>query len=76
MTYAAKAGAVAGMSESRPADVPSEFPVCIVDDARAALADAATEFYGHPSEKMRVVGITGTNGKTTTAYLVEAICEA
>ena len=47
-----------------------------VEDARLALALLAAEFNGHPSRAMRVVGITGTNGKTTTAYLVRAILEA
>lgn len=44
-----------------------------VDDSRQALADLAARFYGWPSEKLTVIGITGTNGKTTTAYLVESI---
>jgi UDP-N-acetylmuramoyl-L-alanyl-D-glutamate--2,6-diaminopimelate ligase len=44
-------------------------------DARRALALAAAEVHGHPSRELRLVGITGTNGKTTTAYLVAAIAE-
>jgi UDP-N-acetylmuramoyl-L-alanyl-D-glutamate--2,6-diaminopimelate ligase len=51
-------------------------PWVIVRDARLALALLAAEFHGHPSRAMRVVGITGTNGKTTTSYLVSAIFEA
>jgi len=47
-----------------------------VSDARLALALLAAGFNGHPSRAMRVVGITGTNGKTTTGYLVRAILEA
>jgi UDP-N-acetylmuramoyl-L-alanyl-D-glutamate--2,6-diaminopimelate ligase len=47
-----------------------------VGDPRLALALLAAEFNGHPSRSMRVVGVTGTNGKTTTAYLVRAILEA
>jgi UDP-N-acetylmuramoyl-L-alanyl-D-glutamate--2,6-diaminopimelate ligase len=47
-----------------------------VSDARAAMARIAAEFYGHPSRSMSVVGITGTNGKTTTAYLLRSIFEA
>ena len=47
-----------------------------VTDPRLALALLAAEFNGHPSRSMRVVGVTGTNGKTTTAYLVRAILEA
>ena len=45
-------------------------------DARLALAHLAAAFHLNPSRKMRVVGITGTNGKTTTAYLVSSIFEA
>jgi UDP-N-acetylmuramoyl-L-alanyl-D-glutamate--2,6-diaminopimelate ligase len=48
----------------------------VVDDARLALAVLAASFYRHPSREMQVIGITGTNGKTTTAYLVAAIFEA
>jgi UDP-N-acetylmuramyl-tripeptide synthetase len=44
-----------------------------VEDTRRALAALAASFYGHPSEKLVVVGITGTNGKTTTSYLIERI---
>jgi UDP-N-acetylmuramoyl-L-alanyl-D-glutamate--2,6-diaminopimelate ligase len=40
------------------------------------MADIAAEFYGHPSRSMQVVGITGTNGKTTTAYLLRAVFES
>lgn len=44
-----------------------------VEDTRAALAAAANAFYDYPSREISLVGITGTNGKTTTSYLVEAI---
>lgn len=47
-------------------------PVVVVDDVPAALAHAASAVYGHPSFSLDVVGITGTNGKTTTAHLVRA----
>lgn len=47
--------------------------VVLVDDARQVMALAAAEFYGNPTEEMRVVGVTGTNGKTTITYLLEAI---
>jgi UDP-N-acetylmuramoyl-L-alanyl-D-glutamate--2,6-diaminopimelate ligase len=47
-----------------------------VTDARLALALLAAECAGHPSQRMQVVGITGTNGKTTTAFLVASIFEA
>ena len=44
-----------------------------VENSRRALALLSSEFYGRPSEQMVLVGITGTNGKTTTAYLIESI---
>ena len=47
-----------------------------VPEARHALALAAAEVHGHPSRELKLVGITGTNGKTTTAYLVAAVVEA
>ena len=51
-------------------------PWIVVSDARLALALLAAEFFGHPSRQMKVVGITGTNGKTTTSYVMQAIFEA
>ena len=47
-----------------------------VPDARAAMADIATAFYGHPADKLKVMGVTGTNGKTTTAFLVKHLLDA
>lgn len=46
-------------------------PMVSVPDSREAVARLASVFYGHPTKHMKVVGITGTNGKTTTAYLLE-----
>jgi UDP-N-acetylmuramoyl-L-alanyl-D-glutamate--2,6-diaminopimelate ligase len=48
----------------------------VVPDARAAMAPVAARFWGDPTAELRVVGITGTNGKTTTAFLVREILEA
>jgi len=45
-------------------------------DARLALALISSKYYGHPSQKMKVIGITGTKGKTTVTYLMEKILEA
>lgn len=65
-------GALAVVSEAEPRpDVP--VPWIRVTDARAALAAAADAFFDRPSAAMTVVGITGTNGKTTTAYLLAEI---
>ena len=68
-------GAAAVVSEQA---VPEggRIPWAIVEDARLALAVLAAAFYREPSREMRVIGITGTNGKTTTAYLLASIFDA
>jgi UDP-N-acetylmuramyl-tripeptide synthetase len=48
----------------------------VVDDSRRALAESAAAFYGHPSEDLAIVAVTGTNGKTTVTYLIENILKA
>ena len=53
--------------------VETTVPLLQVADSRAALARAAAAFYGHPSQALTVIGLTGTNGKTTVSYLVENI---
>jgi UDP-N-acetylmuramoyl-L-alanyl-D-glutamate--2,6-diaminopimelate ligase len=47
----------------------------LVENSRQAMAMAASEFYGNPTRDMKVVGITGTNGKTTITYLLEEILQ-
>ena len=51
-------------------------PCVVVPDCRQALADLSAEFYGHPDRKLRLIGVTGTNGKTTTTYLVKWLLES
>lgn len=70
---AVAAGAVALVCE-RPLDV--AVPQLVVADARAAMAVAADLFFGRPTRELRVAGVTGTNGKTTTAYLLASILGA
>jgi UDP-N-acetylmuramoyl-L-alanyl-D-glutamate--2,6-diaminopimelate ligase len=52
------------------------FPVLEVEHGRRALAQASAAFFAHPERKLAVTGITGTNGKTTTAFLIEALLNA
>ena len=70
---AAAAGAAALVVERR-LDVP--LPQLVVEDSRAAMAPAATVFYGDPTRELEVAAVTGTNGKTTTAFLLHAILVA
>src|SRR5664280_1833645 len=51
-------------------------PEVTVASARAAMAPIAARFFGDPTSQLQVVGVTGTNGKTTTAYLLRALLEA
>jgi UDP-N-acetylmuramoyl-L-alanyl-D-glutamate--2,6-diaminopimelate ligase len=71
---AVDAGAIAVACE-RELDLPPYVVQALVADARAAMAHAAVRFYDDPTAELRVVGITGTNGKTTTAFLVRHILE-
>ncbi|TVY09600.1 UDP-N-acetylmuramoyl-L-alanyl-D-glutamate--2,6-diaminopimelate ligase [Paenibacillus cremeus] len=61
-------GAVALVTER---DLQAGVPALIVKDARYAMAVIASHFYGYPSRELKVIGVTGTNGKTTTTYLLE-----
>lgn len=68
------AGAAALLVEAAPDEMPADdVPVAVVPDSRRALAPIAARFYGHPASEMNLVGVTGTNGKTSTTYLVESI---
>src|SRR5215207_3611776 len=70
---AVKRGAVALVTE-RKLDL--GVPELVVEDVRAAMGPAAARFYGDPTAQLEVIGITGTNGKTTTAFLVRHLLEA
>jgi UDP-N-acetylmuramoyl-L-alanyl-D-glutamate--2,6-diaminopimelate ligase len=77
-TFAADAirrGAIAVVAET-PAPQPTEVPWLLASDARRALADLAATLHGHPSEQLTVVGVTGTNGKTTSTYLLASVFDA
>lgn len=67
-------GAVAVLGEHRECDLTANYVT--VPDARKALSDIAARFYGHPGKRLKVCGVTGTNGKTTTCHLIKRILEA
>lgn len=68
-------GAAAVVSQRAPVSA-SGVPWLIVPDARAAASRLAARFYGNPSERLDVVGVTGTKGKTTTTFLIRSILQA
>jgi UDP-N-acetylmuramoyl-L-alanyl-D-glutamate--2,6-diaminopimelate ligase len=71
---AVQRGAAVVIAEGENAGVTA--PWLTVPDARLAIAQLAAVFYGRPSESLRVVGITGTNGKTTSSYLLQSVFES
>jgi UDP-N-acetylmuramoyl-L-alanyl-D-glutamate--2,6-diaminopimelate ligase len=75
---AVEAGAVAVLTDAAGLDqlTGCGVPVVVAADPRGLLGDVADEVYGHPSAGLTMLGITGTNGKTTTAYLVESALRA
>jgi UDP-N-acetylmuramoyl-L-alanyl-D-glutamate--2,6-diaminopimelate ligase len=71
---AGRAGAAAVLTDpaGREAALAAGLPVLVADDPRAVLGAAAAAIYGEPSRRLTMIGVTGTAGKTSTAYLVEA----
>jgi UDP-N-acetylmuramoyl-L-alanyl-D-glutamate--2,6-diaminopimelate ligase len=69
-------GAAGIVSESGIASPASAAPLIHVDDARAALALIAANFYGRPTSNLSLIGVTGTSGKTTTTKMIESILDA
>lgn len=74
----AASGAVAAIIEPgrAPAGVPESLALIEVPNSRLALAGASAWFYGHPGREMVVLGVTGTDGKTTTSHLLTSVIEA
>jgi UDP-N-acetylmuramyl-tripeptide synthetase len=69
---ACRQGAIAVLVE-KAVTVPADVTVIKVPDTRTAMKEIAPYFFDYPSRKMRLIGVTGTNGKTTTTYLVRSI---
>ena len=69
---AVSAGAAAVLCERAPEE---SIPWVRTENSRRALAVLGANFYGHPADAMTMVGVTGTNGKTTTTYLLKSILE-
>jgi UDP-N-acetylmuramoyl-L-alanyl-D-glutamate--2,6-diaminopimelate ligase len=74
LNEAEKRGAVAAIVEKKNSEI--SIPQYTVKDSRKALASIATEFYRPEIDEMHVVGITGTNGKTTTSFLIRSVLNA
>jgi UDP-N-acetylmuramoyl-L-alanyl-D-glutamate--2,6-diaminopimelate ligase len=75
VAQAIAAGAAAVVVEAPPALLPSRTVLVAVADTRRALSSLAAAFYGDPSHALDVVGVTGTNGKTTTVHMLRGILE-
>src|SRR5919201_5938698 len=70
----AVANGAAALVVERPLEL--DVPQLVVDDPRLAMAVAADDFFAQPTEELQVAAVTGTNGKTTTAFLLYAILAA
>lgn len=69
---AAEKGALAVLCQKRPE---IDIPYVLVEDSRLALAVASCNFFGNPASEMKIIGVTGTNGKTTTTMLLKHVIE-
>jgi len=69
------AGAIAVVAEREPAQVLPDQALIITENSRHLLGRLAATYYGHPEQELRLIGVTGTNGKTTTTHLIKYLLE-
>ncbi|MCL1817157.1 MAG: UDP-N-acetylmuramoyl-L-alanyl-D-glutamate--2,6-diaminopimelate ligase [Clostridiales bacterium] len=72
---AVAAGAIAIVAEQLPECLKTEVALILTQDSRRLLGRLAAAYYGHPEQELRLIGVTGTNGKTTTTYLIQFLLE-
>ena len=75
ISQAVDQGAAAIIYEHEEVDLPDGLPAVRVPSSRMALAKLSAEFYGHPDRRLRLIGVTGTNGKTTTTMVIKWLLE-
>ncbi len=73
LAAAAARGATAALAEELPQEVPEGMTLVLVPDTHSAMEILTPYFYGYPGKKMRMIGVTGTNGKTTTTNIIRLI---
>ena len=72
---AVEKGATAIICEKEIQDIPSDITIIKTENTRKALAIISDNYYNHPSQNMNIIGVTGTNGKTTTTFLIKSILD-
>src|SRR5262245_55064419 len=74
LDFVEKAGAAAILTD-KPPERATKLACIIAEDPRAAMAHISATYYGNPSEKLKLFGVTGTNGKTTSTFLLKSVLE-
>ncbi|MCL2495981.1 MAG: Mur ligase domain-containing protein, partial [Clostridiales bacterium] len=73
---AVEAGAIAVVAEREPEQALPNQALIITENSRRLLGQLAATYYGHPEQELHLIGVTGTNGKTTTTHLIKFLLEA
>ena len=73
---AIRAGAIAVVANERPAGLPDQIGLIMTENSRRLLGKLAAAYYGQPEQELRLIGVTGTNGKTTTTHLIKFLLES